>query len=84
MNKIKRVVKLIRFHGKILLKGFLRMMYGAGTAGLFAMAIYGLVMIPTESGWTAICDFVASAATISVAMTCMYAQGAGVKKGAKR
>lgn len=82
--EFKKLVKITCTHLKILCKGFIRMMYGAGTAGLFAMAIYGLVMIPTESGWTAICDFVASAATIAVAVTCMYAQGGGVKKGAKR
>ena len=84
MKDFKSVIKCVRYHGKCLLKGFARMMYGSGTAGLFAMAIYGFVMIPTETGWTAICDFVASTATLAVAVTCMYAQGAGVKRGAKR
>ena len=73
-------------HGvsKILLRGFIRMMYGTMTASLFAMAIWGLVMITTETGWTAVMEFGASVCTAVVATTGMYAMGGGVKKGAKR
>ena len=84
MKDIKSVAKTIWHHTKILWKGFKRMVCGAATAGLIALAVYGFVMISTESGWTAVCDFIASTATMVVALSAMYAQGAGYKKGAKR
>lgn len=77
-------MRYIRGCGKILLKGFLRMMYGALTAGLFAMAIGGFIMITSVSGWVAVTEFIASVCTATVAVTCMYAIGGGVKKEAKR
>lgn len=84
MKEFKSVIKCIRYHGKILLRGFLRMMYGALTAGLFALAIGGFIMITTESGWVAVSEFIASICTAFVAVINMYAQGGGVKKGAKK
>ena len=76
------VMQLIGHHGKILWKGFLRMVYGAMTAGLIALAVYGFCMITTESGWAAVCDFIAAVATAVLALACMYIMGG--KKGAKR
>lgn len=76
----KSVTKSILRHGKILFRGFTRMLYGALTAGLFAMAIYGFIMISREDGWTAVCDFIGAIATLFVAVTCMYAQGGGKRK----
>lgn len=83
MKDFKSVWKIIRFHCRCLLKGFLRMMFGALTAGLFALAIYGFVMITSEAGWTAVCEFVAASATAGVGLMCMYAQGAGRKRGSR-
>lgn len=79
MKDFKSAARTIGFHGKILAKGFIRMLFGAATAGLFALAIYGFAMITSESGWTAVCEFIAATATVVVALSCMYAQG-GVKK----
>lgn len=82
MKDFKSVWKIIRFHCRCLLKGFLRMMYGALTAGLFALAVYGFVMITSESGWIAVSEFVAAIATSVVALACMYAMGSPRKRGA--
>ena len=84
MKELKSAVNAIGIHCKILWKGFIRMMFGAATAGLFALAIYGFVMISSEGGWNAVCEFIAASATVVVALNCMYAQGAGKKKGAKK
>lgn len=85
MKEFKSVMRTIRSCGEILLKGFLRMMYGTLTAGLFAFTIAGCVMITTETGWVAVMDFIAAICTAAVAFTCLYAIGGGVKKGgAKR
>ena len=76
----KKATECVWHHGKILCKGFVRMMFGAATAGLFALAAYGLMMIPSEGGYMAVCEFIASVATICVAMTSMYALGGKRRK----
>ena len=45
------------------------------TAGLFAVGIYGLCIVPSEDGYVAVLDFVAAIATLIVAIGCMYFQG---------
>lgn len=82
MENIQSVCKIIGRHCKILLKGFMRMVYGAATAGLIGLAVYGIRAIPSEQGWTAVCDFVATAATIGLALVSIYWQGCPRKRGA--
>ena len=84
MSKFENTVKSIQIHSRCLVKGFVRMVFGALTAGLFALAAYGFIMITTESGWIAVSEFVGSTATTVVALVCMYAMGGNVKKGAKK
>lgn len=84
MEGIKNAVEFASRHGKILLRGLIRMVYGALTAGLFALAVYGFTMITSEAGWTAVCEFIAATATAVVALSCMYAMGASRKRGASR
>ena len=80
--QIKKAWKAIKFHAKIAWRGFYRTLYGALIAGLVALAVYGFVSVTTEAGWTAVCDFIASCATLVVALLNMYLIG-GRKKGAK-
>lgn len=82
MKDIRSVWNTIGRHCKILLKGLLRVVYGAATAGMVALAVYGFVMISGEEGWVAVCDFIASMAAAVVALTCMYTQGLARKRGA--
>lgn len=84
MIEFKSVIKSMKHHGKILWKGFKRMVYGAATAGLIGLAVYGFAMIPGEGGYTAVCEFVLATATMAVAMMSMYQQGCCNKKGAKK
>jgi FtsH-binding integral membrane protein len=81
-TQIKKAWKAVNFHAKIAWRGFYRTVYGALVAGLVAMAIYGFVSVTTETGWTAVCDFIASCATLLVALSNMYLMG-GRKKCAK-
>lgn len=80
--QIKKAWKTFKFHAKIAWRGFYRTLYGAAVAGLLAMAVYGFVSVTTETGWTAVCDFIASCATLIVALANMYWMGCN-KKGAK-
>ena len=76
MNQFKSIIS----HGKILMKGFLRMTCGAITAGLIGLAVYGFATIPSEGGYVAVLNFIAAATILSMAFTCMYAMGGGKKK----
>ena len=80
--KIKNAWKTAKFHAKIAWRGFCRTLYGSVVAGLIALAIYGFVSVTTETGWTAVCDFIASCATLVVALSNMYFMGCR-KKGTK-
>ena len=77
---MKIAIKFVAYHGKILWRGLKRMLYGAATAGLFGMAVYGFVMIPKEGGYIAVCDFIGAIATMTVALVCMYHQGCSKKR----
>ena len=80
--QIKKAWKAVKFRAKIAWRGFYRTLYGAAVAGLIALAIYGFVSVTSETGWTAVCDFIASCATLVVALLNMYVMGCK-KKGAK-
>lgn len=80
-RNFKEVMQLIGFHCAILLRGFARVLYGAAVAGLLGLAVYGFSAIPSEDGYVAVCDFMASIATLSVALTGMYAFGSRRKRG---
>ena len=81
--QIKKAWNAVKFHTKIAWRGFCRTIYGAAVAGLIAMAVYGFVSVTNERGWVAVWDFVASCATLIVALSNMYLLG-GRKNGAKR
>ena len=82
MKDVKSVWDTICRHSKILARGIARTVYGAATAGLIGLAIYGIRAIPSEQGWTAVCDFVATTATLVVALASVYWQGVTRKRGA--
>ena len=80
--QIKKAWKEFKFHVKIAWRGFYRTLYGAAVSGLIAIAVYGFVSLENETGWTAVCDFIASCATLVVALSNMYWTGCN-KKGVK-
>lgn len=81
--QIKKAWATVKFHAKIAWKGFYRTLYGAAVAGLIALAVYGFVSVKTETGWAAVCDFIASCATLVVALLNMYLMGGRKKGGVK-
>ena len=82
-TQIKRALANAKFHLRIMWRGFYRTLCGASVAALIAMAIYGFVSVTTETGWTAVCDFIASCATLTVALSNMYFMGGRKKGGTK-
>lgn len=81
--KFKNILEQAKFHGSIVLKGFVRTVYGALISGLLAIAVYGFISINGEAGYMAVGDFVASCATLVVAMCNVYFLGMK-KRGGKK
>lgn len=79
---IKYILEQVKFHAGIVLKGFVRTIYGALVAGLLAIAVYGFICIRGEAGYIAVFDFIAACATLTVAVCNMYVMG-GKKRGKK-
>lgn len=79
----KKVMKQVKFHVDILMRGLARTLYGAMIAGLIVIAVYGFVLIKSEGGYAAVFDFIASCATLILAMTNAYVLGCK-KRGGKK
>ena len=77
MDKVKfqNAMAHASFHVSILVRGFARTLFGALIAGLIGIAIYGFVSIANEGGYIAVFDFIASTATLLVAVCNMYCLG---------
>lgn len=80
--KFQNTVACIKFHANVLFRGFARTLFGALIAGLIVTAIYGFVSIAGESGYIAVFDFIASSATLLLALCNMYCLGK--KRGGKK
>lgn len=77
---IKGVWLRFCFHGLILIRGMLKSLYGTLVAGLAALSVYGFVSIPSEGGYTAVCEFIVAAMTLGIAFWAMYAFGGRKQK----
>jgi hypothetical protein len=78
----KKALSNAKHHAKVMIRGFVRTIYCALVSSLIAFAVYGFLSVAKESGWTAVCDFIASCATMVVALANVYIMG-NKKKGAK-
>lgn len=81
--KRKEIFRTISACAKVFVRGAIRTAYGAATAGLAGLAVYGFLMISGESGWTAVCEFIVATCTMAVALISMYAMGADRKRGSR-
>lgn len=82
--RIKMAFANVKFHARILWRGFLRTVYGALISGLIAMAIYGFVSASKEAGWDAVFDYIASAVLLIEAIGNMHFMGRRNNGGTKR
>ena len=83
MINVKKFMRTVRFHGRVVLKGMMIMLFGTATAGLMGLSIYGFIMVGAEGGYMAVGEFLVAMATMVLSGSCMYAMGCG-KKGAKK
>lgn len=83
-SRIKMDFAKVKFHARIAWRGLCRTVYGAAVTGLIAMAVYRFVSVAGETGWMAVCDFIAACVTMIVALSNMYFMGRKKKRGTKR
>jgi hypothetical protein len=81
-EKFKRIMAKVIFHASVLFRGLCKAVYGAAITGLIVFSVCGFVAVSSETGWTAVCDFVASCALLVIALGGMYLIGCR-KRGAK-
>ena len=84
MKDYKKVIRMIAFHGSILLKGFIKMLYGTTVAMLTTVAIYGFAGVPSEGGYIAVSNFLLSTCTMIVALGGIYLMGIRTLKETKK
>lgn len=82
-ERIKMTFANVKFHARILWRGFLRTVYGALIAGLIAMAIYGFASAQNEAGWEEAFDYIVAGVLLIEALGNMYFMGRRKNGGAK-
>ena len=73
--RIKMALARVKFHARILWRGFCRTVYGSLLALLIAMAICGFVSITSKTGWAAVWRFVVACVLLAEGIGNMYFMG---------
>ena len=73
--RIKIAFAKVKFHARVLWRGFCRTVYGSLLALLIAMAIYGFVSITSKTGWVAVWRFVVACVLLAEGIGNMYFMG---------
>lgn len=71
----RKVVATGWFHIRTFLRGFVRTLGSALVTGAAAGSVYGFTLINSETGYTAVGEFVASCALMVIALVGIYAAG---------
>ena len=75
MKRFSKATTPIKQYMKILMRGFLKTMYGTLVTAFFAGAVYVFTLIPSEGGYTAVCAFMVATLMLLMACRAMYAFG---------
>ena len=70
--QIKRALVNVKFHLRIMWRGFCRVIYGTVVTGLIAMAIYDFVSVTTKTGWAAVWRFIVACVFLTEGLINMY------------
>lgn len=70
----------VKFHVRIFLRGFCRAIYGAAIASMILLSVHGFVSVGGETGWIAVCDFIAACSAMVATLANMYLFGIMEKK----
>ena len=71
----RKVITISWLHIRTFLRGLVRILGSTLVAGAAAGSVYGFTLITSETGYTAVGEFVASCALLMVALAGVYAAG---------
>lgn len=75
MNSFSKPKPPIKQYMKILLRGFLKTMYGTLTTAFFAGSVYIFTIIPSKAGYISVCAFMVATLMLAMACRAVYAFG---------
>lgn len=78
--QIKMELTRVKFHARVLWRGFCRTIYGAAITGLIAMAVSGFFSVDNGNGWMAVFRFSVACVLLVEGLWQMYLLGRN-KKG---
>ena len=81
-KKFKKLVRMIGFHGRVLIKGFTKALLGTLQVALVAFAVHWFTLIPSEEGYWAVLHFLLAACDLVIGIGGIYHMGT-TKKEAK-
>ena len=70
----------VKPHVRIFLRGFGRITYGSAITWMILVSVHGFASVGGETGWIAVCDFIAACSAMVAALANMYLFGV-IKKG---
>ena len=65
----------VKFHVLVFLRGFCRAIYGSAIACMILVSVHGFVSVGGETGWIAVCDFIAACSAMVATLANMYLFG---------
>ena len=78
--KIKIALARVKFHARILWRGFCRTVFGTAVTTLIAAGIFCFCSVPKETGWAAVCDFIVACVLLAEGLGNMYFMGRKKKR----
>ena len=79
--QIKMAFARVKFHVKVLWRGFCRTIYGAAIAGLMAIAVFWFFSVDKGNGWMAVFKFSVACVLLIEGLWQMYLLGNNKKCG---
>ena len=65
----------VKPHMRIFCRGFCRAIYGSAIACMILLSVHSFVSVGGETGWIAVCDFIAACSAMVAALANMYLFG---------
>ena len=65
----------VKFHVLVFLRGFCRAIYGSAISCMILLSVHGFVSVGGETGWIAVCDFIAACSAMVATLANMYLFG---------
>ena len=83
-TQIKMALANIKFHLRIMCRGFWKTFYGTAVSGLIVIAIYEFISVSKVTGWIAVFKFIIACALLVEGLGRIYLTGRNKKSGSRK